>query len=96
MDGERGEEFRVDGRRLRRLLDAAQLAPFTRLDDRRGVLAPALTFLAIALLVWAGWSAWQAGAWALVAACALLMGHINRSQKNDRIFRYKGIPFLCQ
>jgi fatty acid desaturase len=74
MAGERGEEFRVDGRRVRRLLEAAQLAPFTRLDDRRGVLAPALTFLAIALLVWAGWSAWQAGAWALVAACALLMG----------------------
>ena len=26
-----GEEFRVDGRQVRRLLDGAQLAPFTRL-----------------------------------------------------------------
>ena len=69
-----GEEFRVDGRQVRRLLDGAQLAPFTRLDDRRGLVAPAWTFGLIVLLAAAGAFAWQAGAWWAVLLCLLLLG----------------------
>jgi fatty acid desaturase len=39
-----GEEFRVDGRNARRLLDASELKVLTELDDRQGILAPLLTF----------------------------------------------------
>jgi fatty acid desaturase len=69
-----GEEFRVDGRQVRRLLDGAQLAPFTRLDDRRGLVAPAWTFGLIVLLAAAGTIAWQAGVWWAVLLCLLLLG----------------------
>lgn len=69
-----GEEFRVDGRHVRRLLNGTQLAPFTRLDNWRGVLAPLLTFGLIGLLGTAGWQAWLAGNWLVVALCALLLG----------------------
>lgn len=70
----KGEEFRVDGRQVRRLLAGAQLAPFTRLDDRRGLVAPVWTFGLIALLAAAGAMAWQAGAWWAVLLCLLLLG----------------------
>jgi fatty acid desaturase len=64
-----GEEFRVDGRRARRLLSGAELEPFTRLDDLRSVLAPLATFGLIALLVAAGLAAW--GHWWVVALVVL-------------------------
>ncbi len=60
-----GEEFRVDGRRARRLLSGAQLEPFTRLDDLRSALAPLTTFGLIAALFVIGWLAW--GHWWAVA-----------------------------
>ncbi len=60
-----GEEFRVDGRRARRLLSASELGTFTRVDDLRSALAPLITFGSIAALVGIGlatWGHWWASA----------------------------------
>jgi fatty acid desaturase len=58
-----GEDFRVDGRNARRLLEASELRELTVLDDRRGLLAPLLTFSLIMIFVSLGWIALQAQAW---------------------------------
>jgi fatty acid desaturase len=49
-----GEEFRVDGRNARRLLDPSELKVLTELDDRQGILAPLLTFSLLAACVAVG------------------------------------------
>lgn len=82
-DAVRGEEFRVDGRQARRLLDAAELRRLTTLDDRRALAAPLKTLSAIAGLlllgVWAFGLASAGGHGALLGAavlvpCVILMG----------------------
>jgi fatty acid desaturase len=66
-----GEEFRVDGRRVRRLLSAHELEPYTRLDNGRGAVAPVLTFGTIAVLLVLGVRLWST-VW-VPALCVLLL-----------------------
>ncbi len=69
-----GEEFRLDARQLRRTLDAATLAPFTRLSNARGALGPLLTALNLAALLTAAVWAWRAGQWAWLVPIVALVG----------------------
>ncbi|UCE30417.1 MAG: fatty acid desaturase, partial [Burkholderiales bacterium] len=79
MSEGRGEEFRDDtraahggaGARRRALLTAAELAPFTALDDRRAALAVAQTWGLIAVLATLGTVFW--GQPVPVALAAVLM-----------------------
>lgn len=75
---QRGEEFRDDLRTpgsgnaaARRVLSAAELAPLTRLNNARGLLAVVQTFALIALGVAGGLALWPSP-WVLL--CVLLIG----------------------
>lgn len=65
-DAQQGEEFRVDGRNARRLLEPSELRELTALDDRHGIVAPLLTFGLIAGFVALGLFAMSTKAWVLL------------------------------
>lgn len=69
-----GEEFRVDGRQVRRLLAPSELAPYACLSNLQGAWAPLITFLSIALLGWAGAWALRLDQWAWLPVIIALLG----------------------
>ena len=86
----RGEEFRVDGRNARKLLEPEELRRFTVLDDRKSLLAQFQTFFLLAAFVALGLWAWQmaaardgmlarAGWIALIALCVVVLGILQQA-----------------
>ncbi len=66
INSAQGEEFRVDGRSARLLLEPSELRELTTLDDRQGIVAPLLTFGLIAVFVAVGFFAFWSKAWVLL------------------------------
>jgi fatty acid desaturase len=71
LSGQQGEEFRVDGRSARLLLEPSELRELTALDDRQGMVAPLLTFGLIAVFVFAGLFAFNTHSWLLLFVALL-------------------------